>query len=69
LDRVAGKILARLNARPQASARNGVIAAVVLIVGAWLMVPVTTRAPSANGVEQASTEGRHVGALYYPTPK
>jgi cobalt-zinc-cadmium efflux system membrane fusion protein len=33
------------------------------------MVPVTTRAPSANGVEQASTEGRHVGALYYPTPK
>jgi len=69
LDRVAGKILARLNARPQASARNGVIAAVVLIVGAWLMVPVTTRPPSANGVEQASTEGRHVGALYYPTPK
>jgi cobalt-zinc-cadmium efflux system membrane fusion protein len=69
LDRVAGKILAQLNARPQASARNGVIAAVVLIVGAWLVVPVTTRAPSANGVEQASTEGRRVGALYYPTPK
>src|SRR5262245_62196308 len=69
LGRVGGKFLAPLTAGPQASARNGVIAAILLIVGAWLMVPVTTRAPSANGVEQASTEGRRIGEFYYPTPK
>jgi len=61
--------MARLNVRPQASTRNGAIAALALIVCAWLVVSATTRMPRANGEEEASNEGRRVGSLYYPTPK
>lgn len=60
-----------LKLRPKAT-RNGAIAAVVLIICTWLAVAATTRAPRADGEQgeqEASTQGRRVGALYYPTPK
>ncbi|MGA7349465.1 MAG: efflux RND transporter periplasmic adaptor subunit, partial [Pseudolabrys sp.] len=63
-----GTFIARLKLQPQVT-RNGAIAAVVLIICTWLLVATTTRAPHANGEEQASTEGRRVGELYYPPPK
>ncbi|HVQ80057.1 MAG TPA: efflux RND transporter periplasmic adaptor subunit [Pseudolabrys sp.] len=63
-----GTFIARLKLRPQVT-RNGAIVAVVLIICTWLVVATTTRAPHANGEEQASTEGRRVGELYYPPPK
>jgi cobalt-zinc-cadmium efflux system membrane fusion protein len=62
-------IMARLTLRPQASTRNGAIAAVVLIICTWLVVAATTRAPRADGEQEASTQGRRVGAVYYPAPK
>jgi hypothetical protein len=39
--------MAQFQLRPQLSARNGVIAAVVLIVGTWLAVA-ATRAPGVD---------------------
>ena len=57
-----------LKLRPKAT-RNGAIAAVVLIICTWLVVAATTRAPRADGEQEAPTQGRRVGALYYPTPK
>jgi cobalt-zinc-cadmium efflux system membrane fusion protein len=61
--------MAQFKLRPQLSARNGVIAAVVLIVGTWLAVA-ATRAPGVDKLaEPEATQGRHEGALYYPTPK
>ena len=62
-----GTFLARLK-QPQAT-RNGAIAAVVLIICTWLVVAATTRAPHANGEEQASTQGRRENGLFYPPPK
>ena len=61
--------MAQFQLRPQLSARNGVIAAVVLIVGTWLAVA-ATRAPGVDKLaEPEATQGRHGGALYYPTSK
>lgn len=63
--------MAQLPLRSQASARNGVIAVVVLIVCTWLAVVATTHAPGADKLaeSEATTQGRREGALYYPTPK
>src|SRR5499427_3289280 len=66
LERI-GTFLARLK-QPQAT-RNGAIVAVVLIICTWLVVAATTRAPHANGEEQASTQGRRENGLFYPPPK
>src|SRR6476659_3544031 len=61
--------MAQFQLRPQLSARNGVIAAVVLIVGTWLAVA-ATRTPGVDKLgETEATQGHHEGALYYPTPK
>jgi cobalt-zinc-cadmium efflux system membrane fusion protein len=61
--------MAQFQLRPQLSARNGVIAAVVLIVGTWLAVA-ATRTPGVDKLgETETTQGRHEGALYYPTSK
>ena len=61
--------MAQFKLRPQLNARNGVIAAVVLIVGTWLAVA-ATRAPGVSALSEAEpTQGHHEGALYYPTPK
>jgi len=69
LDRIVGSIVGQLKLQPVINARNGVIAAVVLIVCTWLAVAANTRAPSADGQQEATAQGRRVGALYYPTPK
>jgi predicted acyltransferase len=42
--------MAQFQLRPQLSARNGVIAAVVLIVGTWLAVAATRTPGVAMGV-------------------
>src|SRR5215472_18964476 len=64
-----GTSMAQFKLRPQLSARNGVIAAVVLIVGTWLAVA-ATRTPGADKLaEPEATQGRREGALYYPTAK
>ena len=61
--------MAQFKLRPQLSARNGVIAAVVLIVGSWLAVA-ATRTPGVDKLaEPEATQGHHEGALYYPTSK
>jgi cobalt-zinc-cadmium efflux system membrane fusion protein len=61
--------MAQSKLRPQLNARNGVIAAVVLIVGTWLAVA-ATRSPAVDALaESEPTQGHHEGALYYPTPK
>jgi len=60
--------MARLKPRSQVT-RNGVIAVVVLIVCTWLVVATMTRAPHANGEEQASTQGRRENGFFYPLPK
>jgi cobalt-zinc-cadmium efflux system membrane fusion protein len=71
LDRLVGTIMSQFTLRPQVRTRNGVIAAVVLIVCTWLAVTATTFAPRADklGESEATTQGRREGALYYPTPK
>jgi membrane fusion protein, heavy metal efflux system len=69
LDRSVGTILARLKSQPQVSTRNGAIAAVLLGLCIWLAVMATTHAPRADGEQESSTQGRRVGALFYPTPK
>ena len=63
--------MSQFTLRPQVRTRNGVIAAVVLIVCTWLAVTATTFAPRADklGESEATTQGRREGALYYPTPK
>jgi len=63
-----GTLMARLKPRPQLM-RNGAIAAVVLVVCTWLAVATMTRAPHANGEEQASTQGRRENGFFYPPPK
>ena len=63
-----GTFIARLKLWPQIT-RNGAIAALTLIVCTWLVVTTITRAPHANGEEQASTQGRRDGGLFYPPPK
>jgi len=61
--------MAQFKLRPQLSARNGVIAAVVLIVGTWLAVA-ATRTPGVDKLaEPEATQGRHEGARFYPAPK
>ncbi len=61
--------MAQFELRPQLNARNGVFAAVVIIVGTWLAVA-ATRAPAVDAVAAPEpTQGHHEGALYYPTPK
>ena len=64
--------MAQFKLRPQLSARNGVIAAVVLIVGTWLAVA-ATRSPGTDKLVETDTaqesQGRHQGARYYPTQK
>ncbi len=62
-------MMAQFKLRPQLNARNGVIAAVVLIIGTWLAVA-STRPPGVDKLgEPEATQGHHEGGLYYPTPK
>ena len=63
--------MAQFTLRPQVSARNGVIAAVVLIICTWLAVAATVHAPGVDklGESETTTQGRREGPLYYPTPK
>ena len=65
--------MAQLTLRPLANTRNGVIAAAALItiIGTWLAVAATTRAPGTDKLAETETtsQGRREGALYYPTPK
>src|SRR5712691_3295059 len=60
--------MAQLTLRSPVSMRNGVIAAVVLIVGTWLAIAATTRGGDKLA-EPDTTQGRREGAAYYPTPK
>ena len=63
--------MAQLPLRPYMSARNGIIAAVALIVCTWIAVAATTHAPGVDKLAESetATQGRREGALYYPTPK
>jgi cobalt-zinc-cadmium efflux system membrane fusion protein len=63
--------MAQFTLRPQVSARNGVIAAVVLIICTWLAVAATVHAPGVDKLDESetTTQGRREGASYYPTPK
>jgi cobalt-zinc-cadmium efflux system membrane fusion protein len=62
--------MAQFTLRPPVNARNGVIAAVVLIICTWLAVAATTHAPGVDKLgESETTQGRREGALYYPTSK
>ena len=70
MDRIVGAIVGQLKLQPAINARNGVIAAAALIVGTWLAVAATTHAPDVKkAAEETSAQGRHEGALYFPTPK
>ncbi len=71
MERLVGTIMAQLPLRPHLSARNGAIAAVVLIVCTWLAVAATTHAPGVDKLaeSESATQGRREGALYFPTPK
>jgi membrane fusion protein, heavy metal efflux system len=71
LDRFVAKIMTWLKLRPQASMRNGVIAAGVLIICTWLAVAATTLAPGERklGETETSSHGRREGAAFYPTLK
>jgi membrane fusion protein, heavy metal efflux system len=65
--------MTQLMLRPLVNTRNGVIAAAALItiIGTWLAVAATTRAPGTDKLAEAETasQGRREGLLYYPTPK
>jgi cobalt-zinc-cadmium efflux system membrane fusion protein len=63
--------MTQLKLRPYASTRNGVIAAVVLIICTWLAVAATTLAPGERklGETETSSQGRREGAAFYPTQK
>ncbi len=63
--------MAQLPLRPYMSPRNGIIAAVALIVCTWIAVAATTHAPGVDKLAESetATQGRREGALYYPTPK
>ena len=61
--------MAQFTLRPPVGTRNGVIAAVVLIICTWLAVAATTRGGDKLAEPETSTQGRRVGATYYPTPK
>ena len=63
--------MAQFKLRPQLSARNGVIAAVVLIV-VYMACGGCNDARARRGQvgePEATTQGRREGALYYPTSK
>jgi cobalt-zinc-cadmium efflux system membrane fusion protein len=63
-------MMAQFTLRPPVGARNGVIAAVVLIICTWLAVAATTHTPGVDKLAESETiQGRREGALYYPTPK
>jgi cobalt-zinc-cadmium efflux system membrane fusion protein len=63
--------MALLKLRSFALSRNGVIAAVAMVIGITLAVAVTTFALRADKLAEAdlSEQSRRVGNLYYPTPK
>jgi cobalt-zinc-cadmium efflux system membrane fusion protein len=63
--------MAQLPLRAHMSARNSVIAAVILIVCIWLAVIATTHAPGVDKLAESETaaQSHREGALYYPTPK
>ncbi len=65
--------MAQLTLRPLANTRNGAIAAAALItiIGTWLAVAATTRAPGTDKLAESETvtQGHREGALYYPAPK
>jgi cobalt-zinc-cadmium efflux system membrane fusion protein len=61
--------MAQLSLRPRAHIRNGVIAAVALIICTWLAVAAVTRGSDKLAEADTSNQGRRDGAAYYPTPK
>jgi membrane fusion protein, heavy metal efflux system len=61
--------MTQLELRSQARTRNGVIAAVVLIICTWLAVAATTRGGDKPAEPETTNQGRRDGAAYYPTPK
>ncbi|HMF25115.1 MAG TPA: efflux RND transporter periplasmic adaptor subunit [Pseudolabrys sp.] len=69
MTRLVGSIMAQLSLRPRAHIRNGVIAAVALIICTWLAVAAVTRGSDKLAEADTSNQGRRDGAAYYPTPK
>ena len=63
--------MALLKLRSFALSRNGVIAAVAMVICITLAVAVTTFARRSDKLAEAdlSEQSRRVGNLYYPTPK
>ena len=71
MDRLVGTIMAQFRLQPAVNARNGAIAAAILVVCTWLAVVATTRAPGDDKVARSETvtQGHREGVLYFPTPK
>ena len=61
--------MAQLTLRSQAHIRNGLVAAVALVIGTWLAVAAVTRSSDKLVEAETSAQGRREGAAYYPTPK
>ena len=70
-DRLVALLGEQLKLRPATLTRNGVFAAVILIIGISLAIMATTVAQRGDKAAEAdmSEQSRHVGALYYPAPK
>jgi cobalt-zinc-cadmium efflux system membrane fusion protein len=71
INRLVAILMKQLKLRPVALNRNGVAAAVVLIICISLAVVATTVARRADKAAEAdiTEQSRHVGARYYPSPK
>jgi len=61
--------MAQLTLRSQTHLRNGLVAAVALVIGTWLAVAAVTRGSDKLAEAETSSQGRREGAAYYPTPK
>src|SRR5262249_36773622 len=61
--------MAQLTLRSQAHMRNGLVAAVALVIGTWLAVAAVTRGSDKLAETDTSSQGRREGAAYYPTRK
>jgi membrane fusion protein, heavy metal efflux system len=69
LNRLVGSIMAQLILRSQAHIRNGLVAAVALVIGTWLAVAAVTRGADKPAEAETTSQGHREGANYYPTPK